>query len=283
MRTLFLVGLAVVMSSVPLAADRLDLSNGDVISGTIVFMDTEIIRIRTDYGTLEIERRAVSSGAFGSAGRIDARSLLFEFLLNGNLVDTAGDFRLVNNGMTFVPDATGLPDSALYSNGDGTYLSISPRQELNTLNGFTLSLDVRPAAAARTQYIASKWTAADGQTADGKFTLQYAGGTLTLYLVGPTGAYGFVTARSVMPVGQWSHVAVTFAAGRATIYVNGESVATREFAFSTLLAEDAPLLFMTAHAQAEDTYGYYNVPGEVDNIRLYSRALTDSEISLLSE
>lgn len=264
-------------------ADRIELHNGDVITGTIVHMDADVIRVRTDYGTLEIDRAAVVSGQFGNARSVEASSLVFEFLLNGNIYDTAGGYQLVNNGMRFVPDATGLPDSALQSDGSGTYLSIAPADALNTLDRFTLSMDVRIDSATRTQYLASKWTAADGESADGKFTLQYASGTLTLYLVGPDGAYSYVSARSALGVGAWSHVAVTFAGGRAAIYVNGEAAGARDLGFSTLLSEQAPLLFMTAQSATGDQYGRYNAVGSVDNIRLYDRALTVDEIALLGE
>lgn len=264
------------------AADRLELRNGDVITGTIESMDETQIRIRTDYGLLEVDRGAVALGEFGSGHVVAADSLIFEFRLNGNLYDTAGDYRLINNGMRFVPDATGLPESALHSDGGGTYLSVAPREELNGLDEFTLTFDVRAASASGTCYLAAKWTTADGEAADGKFALQYSGSALTLYVVGPDGEYSWTSARGAIETGEWTQIATTFAFGKATIYVDGSEAGSRTMSFSTLLDEDAPLLFMTAQARTDDSYGHYNTVGDIDNIRLYRRALSASEIAALS-
>ena len=182
--------------AVPVCADRLELVNGDTITGRIISMSGDMILIETDYGTLEVSRAAVVSGSFGLTGS-DPEDLLFHFSFDGSLADSAGNFVAANNGLRFTTDAAGLPQAALRSDGTGTYLSIASATELDTLSDFTIMFDVRLEDTSTTGYLISKWTQAEGETADGKFTLQTAGGNLTLYLVASDGTYYPVTARNV--------------------------------------------------------------------------------------
>lgn len=89
-------------------------------------------------------------------------------------------------------------------------------------------------------------------------------------------------ARGVVEPKRWHAVAVSFSAGEAAIYVDGAEVAHRTFAFTELARDDSPFLFMTARADTDDPYGYYNAVGSLDELRLYGRALTAEEVTLLS-
>ncbi|TVQ29341.1 MAG: LamG domain-containing protein [Spirochaetaceae bacterium] len=64
---LFALVLAVpgVVCPMPVRADRLELVNGDVITGTIVRMTEAVIVIDTEYGRLEIDRSRVARGVIG--------------------------------------------------------------------------------------------------------------------------------------------------------------------------------------------------------------------------
>ncbi|MFW5689243.1 MAG: hypothetical protein ACOC1U_06710, partial [Spirochaetota bacterium] len=64
-----LAGLLALLVTVALAADRLELANGDVITGTITSMDAERVVIRSDYGVLEIPRSSIVRGTFGDDAR----------------------------------------------------------------------------------------------------------------------------------------------------------------------------------------------------------------------
>ncbi len=300
-RLALLAAACLVLATSSLVADRLELENGDVVSGTIVGMTHGTVTIRTDYGTLEVPRERIVRGVFGAdaepeappddvddpqpAARADAAGatdLVFRFPLDGSLEDTTGTFTLVNNGMRFVPDASGSAERALRSDGSGTYLSIAPQPLLDEVSTFTLLFRVRLESVGPTRYLVSKWDRADGETADGKFTVQTSSGGLTFFLVDPDRRYHWLSARRVLEPNAWHTVAVSFSAGRATIHVDGAEVARRTFGFTELATDDSPLLFMTAEASTDDRYGYYNAEGSVDELRLYGRALADEEIALLS-
>jgi hypothetical protein len=272
---------AVAWAAGGVSADRLELANGDIITGTIERMDSETVTIATEYGVLQIDRDAVIGGAFGRPIE-EPTDLLLHLPLDGDLSDHAGDYVVVNNGMRFVADAAGMPESAMRSDGSGTYLSIAASEELNRLNTFTVAFDIRLEENSSTQYLVSKWTRAEGSTADGKFTVQSSGGGITFYVVDSEGMYHWVSAQGVLTQNQWHSVALTFVSGRAAIYVDGLAVANGRFDSTDLLTDTAPLLIMTAEAETEDRFGHYNTVGSIDDVRLYGRALSPDEVAGLS-
>lgn len=319
--------------------DRLELQNGDIVSGTIVRMSTDIVVIRTEYGVLEIPRDAVSRGSFGeseqsgqhaddeSPGTLSMPEIqaeiqaeaqpetrgetraeeqtpaavaptddspaathdgpILHFPFDGDLrnaattgpVSAGGGYTITNNGLEFTQDYAGTARGALYSSGNGTYLSVAPSPQLNALDAFSVLFRVRLDSTEGTSYLVSKWGQAQGGRAEGKFTVQSSNGALTLFLVAEDGAYHWIGADDVLQADRWHSVAASFADGTATLYVDGSAVRRREFSFSQLYEDEAPLLIMTAEANTNDSYGYYNAPGSIDDLQLYDRALSETELA----
>ncbi len=67
-----LFAVPVVGWAVPAGTDRLELVNGDVITGTIVRMTEAVIVLDTEYGRLEIDRSRVARGVIGPVDTSDA-------------------------------------------------------------------------------------------------------------------------------------------------------------------------------------------------------------------
>jgi len=280
MRTFLILFLAAV--SVAAYADRLELVNGDVITGTIESVDESTVVILTEYGRLVVDRTAVRRGEFGLTGDDLSDSLVFRFDFDGSLSDSTGRFTATNNGMRFTTDRNGDSMSALRSDGSGTYLSLAPTPELDNLDEFTVAFWVQLEDLGARQYLLSKWNKADGETADGKFTVQASNGDITVYVVDPDGTYHRISAQSQIQAMTWQAVAVTFAAGRAAIYVDGELATSTRFGFTGLFSDTSPVLVMTAQAQTDEPFVYYNALGSMDDLRLYSRALSPDEIASLA-
>lgn len=74
----------------------------------------------------------------------------------------------------------------------------------------------------------------------------------------------------------WHHVAMTFASGTVEIYVDGALVQSRS-GFSAIVFDSAPIRI---GCRADDNNAF---DGWVDEVRLYSRALSQSEITSLAQ
>ncbi len=111
--------------------------------------------------------------------------------------------------------------------------------------------------------------------AGGRYPFIYQKGT-ALYAGFGTGGdtWKGVIANNVLPIGQWSHVAVAFDGSEMELYVNGRSVA-----FNSSFAGSLPT---TSVSQL--SIGRINTAfaGSVDEVRLYNRALTEGEVSQLA-
>jgi hypothetical protein len=159
---------------------------------------------------------------------------------------------------------------------------VASDETLNQLDRFSVTFWVRADDSVPTQYLVSKWSQASGERADGKFTIQGSRRGLTLFLVDQAGQYYWLSAPGALIDGEWQHIAATFSGGRAVLYANGTQIAARRFAFERLFADESPLLVMTAEATNEDTYGFYNASGSIDDLRIYDRAITAEEVAALA-
>ena len=81
---------------------------------------------------------------------------------------------------------------------------------------------------------------------------------------------------SSIPLNAWSHVAATYdaASGVLTIYVNGVAASSTTLSSQNIFATDAPI---DIGSEADDGAGRY-FPGLIDEVEVFSRALTQSEI-----
>ncbi len=153
-------------------------------------------------------------------------------------------------------------------------LSISTNSSLTLSSGrYTQALWVKPTSGADV-YRGIIGFQPD-RLAGGRYPFIYQKGT-ALYAGFGTGGdtWKGVIANNVLPIGQWSHVAVTFDGSEMELYVNGKSVA-----FNSSFAGSLPT---TSVSQL--SIGRINTAfaGSVDEVRLYNRALTEGEVSQLA-
>jgi hypothetical protein len=81
-------------------------------------------------------------------------------------------------------------------------------------------------------------------------------------------------------VDQWSHLAMTWGSGTLALYVNGNQVgATAYTPDATGLSYHGGYPLKAASASSNPTSGYLEYIGELSDMRIYSRALTSTEIS----
>ena len=84
------------------------------------------------------------------------------------------------------------------------------------------------------------------------------------------GPYG----STPLPVGQWSHVAMTFDQGEVQFYLNGEADGTATLATTSLAHVSAPIQIGSAN-------GNSFFQGDIDEVGMWSRALNATEIQAL--
>ncbi len=265
------------------AADELYLKNGDYITGHIVSMNEKTVVVRTSYGELTIDRSQILSGSFSQEGSLPEDSLEVELLFDGDPeIPKGSTMSVAEYGVQRATGVNGKPNSSVRSTGNGTYIELTGTPRLDSAKALTISFWVFPREATRLQYILSKWeTTADGR-ANGKFAVGTRYSALYVYLMDPSGDYHLQSFEAIVPQTEWTHVAVVFDSGTLSVYQGGVFVGQSDLSFKTLKESSAPLYILTAKAATNDRWSYYNLDGMLDNLRIYSKALTDAEIAELA-
>ena len=185
---------------------------------------------------------------------------------SGTIVsDTSGN---ANTGTLANPTWTtaGKYGSALVFNGSNAAVAIPDAPTLRLSTGMTLEAWVNRSNAtvgwSDVIYKGNDNYYLEGTSTDGGAPA--GGGTF-----GGTGAN--VAAGSALPLNTWSHLAITYDGSSLTLYVNGILVASAGQS-GAILASSNPL-----QIGGDSIYGQY-FEGLIDEVRVYNRALSQSEI-----
>jgi hypothetical protein len=88
------------------------------------------------------------------------------------------------------------------------------------------------------------------------------------------GVWGGNQAKPALAVGQWKHVAITFDGKTLTGYLDGQKTESTEATFNL---QGVPLTVAQTHN------GENGFEGQVDDLRVYARALSDKEVAELAK
>ncbi|GIE90050.1 beta-L-arabinofuranosidase domain-containing protein [Actinoplanes regularis] len=169
----------------------------------------------------------------------------------------------------------GRSGNAVLLNGSNAYVNL-PSGILNGATSFTVAAWVRIGTAAN-------WTRVfDLGTGTGAYlflTPRSSAGTARYAITsGGAGGEQQINAPAALPTGAWTHVAVTHTGNLGVLYVNGAEVARN----SALTIRPSSLGSTTQNWIGRSQYaGDPYLAAAVDDFRLYSRALSASEISQL--
>lgn len=99
-----------------------------------------------------------------------------------------------------------------------------------------------------------------------------------LFSVDPDGShYSNVKDTAACPVGEWTHLAGTFRGSTFTLYINGKPSRNGHFNPPIRYSDQNPLVLGgNTNSQGKQWVDLFH--GTIDDIRLYKRALADSEI-----
>jgi hypothetical protein len=176
--------------------------------------------------------------------------------------DSAGDNDGTVYGATWT---TGQIDGALSFDGSGDYVALS-NFTVSTNSG-TIALWFKTSANFSGNYGGMGYLISRDSQYYSYLTV-FGNGTVPYGIAGETNTQDdyFATMEGVAPVGAWNHVAVSFDNKTAKTYLNGELIQTLPVTNSSL----------TLDRIGGRTLEFFN--GEIDDVRIYDRALSAGEI-----
>ncbi len=208
-------------------------------------------------------------GIYNLYSQIPTDSLIGFWPFNGNADDlSVNNNNGTVNGATLVPDRFGNNNSAYYFDGSD-YISIPHSTTLNMQDSLSFSVWVKPESLSGTRMVFGK--------------SNYTTKTNYLLRIKPSGYIqweynGYTNTDSVpLQINTWSHIVVT-ASGPGQVkrvYINNQLV-------KETLTSSGPFGMITnPFTIGYASYGSEYFVGAIDDIRMYNKVLSDSEIDAL--
>lgn len=199
-------------------------------------------------------------------------NLVHMYPLHGDAKDYASHVDATVYGATAV---TGLNDKLCYSfDGVNDYIKITD----NLTEGFTAlstSLWIKPSAVG-TQYRCALHKSTDSSIGSSEYWAGISQGGFLTSTIGAQSGVGWAAGETSITAaaGTWYHLAATWNGTTVKVYVNGNEV--KSYALATKASLAAPTRF---GASADGTA--YQYAGSIQDVRLYSKALSDAEVKIL--
>lgn len=238
-----------------------------------------------------------TAGGFTASSQIAPKNLIAYWNFNGdNILDSVSNTTGINHGMTFT---TGLKGKALTGNpnkAEKAYATTTPTDKIKNMKQYTVSLWINtPQNDGATGLFSlgntqgfwaniNMFLEGGGTTTNGRFKTIFADN-------GVEYDTGVPTINNVF--NNWTSYTATYdGAGNFKSYVNGSLVGsnTKEGLGDVRFLNLGPIVFGTLHFMTtpsstsgsgfQDWAGY--LPGKLDEVRIYDRALTSIEVSALS-
>ena len=202
---------------------------------------------------------------------------------NGNANDESGNGNNGTvNGATLSADRNGKANSAYNFDGDLDFVKVNSISKLNNTNSFTISVYIQPTGTTGSrQFIVSRGY----DYASGSFFLCHESNENSNKLRFSVNGYGTSNVLSAssysIPYSNWQHVVAVKNNDSIKIYVNGV-LSSRSFYSSPLSTLTDTIYFGVHHFENKSSGWYpYYFKGKMDDIAIYSRALTVEEIKNL--
>ena len=216
--------------------------------------------------------------------------LVAYYPFNGNAQDASGNWHngTPSEGVTFTDGIVG--QSASFSNQTELRITVQDTEILDTPYTFTLSAWVNPSEYrtqnSRQHSIVLKWYSSP------KFGeyMFYIGsgedaGQLGLSIANTEADFDTdslkATPESTIPLNKWSYVAATFDNGIMKLFVNGQLVAKKQSHITHTEVSEYSQDELRIGNLFTNRWAEYGFIGSIDEVRIYNRAFTDSEIQQL--
>jgi outer membrane protein assembly factor BamB len=186
---------------------------------------------------------------------------------NGNAADSVGpNSGTLNSGVTFAPGEV----SSAFSFNDTDYVSANTTGLPTGNSDRTMEMWVKVNAFSTNEsFFAGYGAFGTGNQTYHLGTLGTGGGGPQLFF----SQWGQAILGPALQAGQWYHIAVTNVADAVTLYLNGSAVATGSLSIAT--PQNSPFYIGRIPGSLGDSR---QLNGLVDEVSVYNRALTSSEI-----
>jgi hypothetical protein len=207
---------------------------------------------------------------------------------SGNANDASGNGNNgAVNGAILTTNRFGTPNSA-YSFGGSGYIQIADSASLESQNAVSVSLWFNQQSLPSGQYACLLYKANSAQTlgfADRSYSLWVTPGGGEIHFTSTATGAGSQTAiytsSGLFGLNQWVHVVgiVDASNQQMSVYVNGNLVGTAAYPSKSILTGNYPLRIGSfVNLSGGDQAGFH---GLIDDVRIYNRALSASEIQQL--
>jgi hypothetical protein len=258
---------AALVSNVTHGTLSLNANGGFSYTPTAGYSGADSFTYRASDGSLNSNTATVSLSV--------AAALRGEWLLDGNASDSSS-YGANATLLGSPPFVAGRVGQALSLNGTTQYATVADANHLDLTSGLTMAAWIRPAGAApATQDLIKKATLGG---VDGYELSLSSAGTVFVRLNQAASADTFrVNSTTAYPLSNsaWMHVAATYDGTTIRLYING----TLESSVGGPAAIATNSLPLTLGAQS-DASRFYS--GLLDDVHLYSRALSAAEITALA-
>lgn len=220
---------------------------------------------------------------------IPRNGLIAEYLFSGNANDTSGNFLngTVNGSPSLVADRKGNLNSAyLFHSASSDFINIPDNNLLDFTTAFSISLWIYKAALNTDQTLIAKWDIAT----QGCFALQtsnLSSSDLKIFIASSLtdgGSNYALTSTMGLVINTWQHIVVVYDGTQASGSNRIKFYKNAVFIPNGQTTGIAPSLINCSASLKIGKFGgaltrYFN--GNIDDIRLYNRVLTQDEITLL--
>jgi len=203
----------------------------------------------------------------------DARADLDEGLVafypfSGNAQDASGNGNHGSvQGPTLTEDRNGQPNSAYYFSFGADVIEVADSPSLDVDQAVSFTVWIRPDTTSETFILFRE----DVNGGDSLITFNIYPGVISCGLKRPTGGHASVRGGTPIQQGVWQHLAVTWDGTTMRAFYNGQPDGTSNF-YGPMAVSDGDLSIGR----------YYSAfDGDIDEVRIYDRALSEAEIGEL--
>ena len=202
-------------------------------------------------------------------------SILGYWKMNNNWNDSKNSYNGTgSSGVTFTTSSQ-VGGYAGSFDGVSNEVTVADAAALDNLSGVSVFAWVKPTlSGSATQVVFDKW---DGTTNNYGYTLRVTTtGALNVWLGNASGHNGgYTTSTGIITANQWQHIGLTYDGTTLTVFLNGKSVGTQSTSVG-IGGTSSPLWF-----GGRSSGGSYFYAGAEDDVALWSKALTSTEVSTI--